>query len=100
MPSYFFMFSGTFASCSTSRLQPQDSEEWIVQLMSKAPDHPSHSRQWLLLNHLLLQLHSGRTTSPYFQPDDSLPCIAGDPNQQVQIFWNLIVNAERQTKFE
>src|SRR5215469_18374260 len=48
------------------------------------------------LNHLLLQLHSGRTTSRYFQPDDSLPCAAGDPNQTSAGFLELnIACAER-----
>jgi PAS domain S-box-containing protein len=30
-----------------------------------------------------------------FEPNDSLPAVAGDPNQLVQVFWNLIVNAEQ-----
>lgn len=30
-----------------------------------------------------------------FEANDSLPSIAGDPNQLVQVFWNLIVNAEQ-----
>jgi PAS domain S-box-containing protein len=30
-----------------------------------------------------------------FEPNDSLPSVAGDPNQLVQVFWNLIVNAEQ-----
>jgi PAS domain S-box-containing protein len=30
-----------------------------------------------------------------FEPNEALPSIAGDPNQLVQVFWNLLVNAEQ-----
>jgi PAS domain S-box-containing protein len=64
------------------------------------PPAPGKSRvnlSELVQRSLHLQAYSLRKNNVTvdFQPDDSLPSIAGDPNQLVQVFWNLIVNAEQ-----
>lgn len=64
------------------------------------PPAPGKSRvnlSELVQRSLHLQAYSLRKNNITvdFQPDDSLPSIAGDPNQLVQVFWNLIVNAEQ-----
>ncbi|MBV9479137.1 MAG: PAS domain S-box protein [Acidobacteria bacterium] len=64
------------------------------------PPAPGRSRvnlSELVQRSLHLEAYSLRKNniSIDFQPDDSLPSVAGDPNQLVQVFWNLIVNAEQ-----
>jgi PAS domain S-box-containing protein len=64
------------------------------------PPAPGKSRvnlSELVQRSLHLQAYSLRKNNVTvdFQPDDSLPAVAGDPNQLVQVFWNLIVNAEQ-----
>lgn len=64
------------------------------------PPAPGKSRvnlSELVQRSLHLQAYSLRKNNITvdFQPDDSLPAVAGDPNQLVQVFWNLIVNAEQ-----
>lgn len=64
------------------------------------PPAPGKSRvnvSELVQRSLHLQAYSLRKNNVTvdFQPDDSLPSIAGDPNQLIQVFWNLIVNAEQ-----
>ncbi|HVO59731.1 MAG TPA: PAS domain S-box protein [Terriglobales bacterium] len=64
------------------------------------PPAPGKSRvnlSELVQRSLHLQAYSLRKNNITvdFQPDDSLPSVAGDPNQLVQVFWNLIVNAEQ-----
>lgn len=64
------------------------------------PPAPGKSRvniSELVQRSLHLQAYSLRKNNITvdFTPDDSLPAVAGDPNQLVQVFWNLIVNAEQ-----
>jgi PAS domain S-box-containing protein len=64
------------------------------------PPAPGKSRvnlSELVQRSLHLQAYSLRKNNITvdFQPDDSLPAVAGDPNQLIQVFWNLIVNAEQ-----
>ena len=64
------------------------------------PPAPGKSRvnlSELVQRSLHLQAYSLRKNniSVDFTPDESLPAVAGDPNQLVQVFWNLIVNAEQ-----
>lgn len=64
------------------------------------PPAPGKSRvnlSELVQRSLHLQAYSLRKNNITvdFQPEDSLPSVAGDPNQLVQVFWNLIVNAEQ-----
>ena len=64
------------------------------------PPAPGKSRvnlSELVQRSLHLQAYSLRKNNITvdFQPDGSLPSVAGDPNQLVQVFWNLIVNAEQ-----
>lgn len=64
------------------------------------PPAPGKSRvnlSELIQRSLHLQAYSLRKNNITvdFTPDDSLPAVAGDPNQLVQVFWNLIVNAEQ-----